>query len=185
MKYRKEDFTSKDLVKGALFASLIAVGAFISIPLGPVPFTLQNFFVFLAGLLLKPTLAFISVALYVVIGLLGLPIFAGFNGGVSYIFSPSFGFLLGFIIGAFVISKLTYGEKDFKKIIISLLIGEFCFYIVGLPYMYLILTRVNGSNLDLISVIRIGMLPFIVPDLIKLVIAGIICPRISKIINSN
>ena len=108
---------TKDLTKTALLAALIAIGAFISIPIGPIPFTLQNFFVFMAGLLLLPEYAALSVLSYVLLGLVGLPIFSGFKGGINYIFSPTFGFLIAFIIGAFVISKLAHGKTKFTEIL--------------------------------------------------------------------
>lgn len=74
--------TSKELTRIALSTALIAIGAFITIPLGPVPFTLQTLFVILAGLFLKPSHAGLSAFLYMLIGLIGVPIFAGFSGGL-------------------------------------------------------------------------------------------------------
>lgn len=173
---------TKDLTKTALLTSLIAVGAFISIPLGPVPFTMQNFFVFMAGLLLLPEYAFLSVLTYVLIGLIGIPIFSGFKGGISYILSPTFGFLISFIVGAYVISKLAYGKTKFTSILSALIIGEIIFYAIGLPYMYLVLTKVVGTPMTFSKVLSVGMTPFIVPDLVKAIIAAIIAPKIRKAI---
>lgn len=171
---------TKDLTKTALLAALIAIGAFISIPIGPIPFTLQNFFVFMAGLLLLPEYAALSVLSYVLLGLVGLPIFSGFKGGINYIFSPTFGFLIAFIIGAFVISKLAHGKTKFTEILIALIIGEVIFYAIGLPYMYVILTKVVGTPMTASKVFTVGMIPFLIPDLAKAVIAALIAPKIRR-----
>ena len=85
----------------SLFTALIAIGAFLQIPLPNFDyFTLQFFFVLMAGMLLGARLGALSAALYVLIGLLGIPVFAA-GGGISYVLRPSFGFLLGFIVTAF------------------------------------------------------------------------------------
>ena len=84
-----------------LFTALIAVGAFIKIPIPVVPFTLQYLFTMMAGLLLGPKLGAMAVTFYMLLGLIGLPIFAE-GGGLWYIFKPSFGYIIGFIVGTFV-----------------------------------------------------------------------------------
>lgn len=174
---------TRDITKIALLVALIAVGAFISIPIGPVPFTLQNFFVFMTGLLLIPKLAGLSVLIYVLIGLIGLPVFAGFTGGPQMIFAPTFGFLISFIIAAILISKLAYGEKSFIKILGVLILAEVVFYAIGLPYMYMVLTKINGTPMTLKSTLTVGMIPFLVPDLLKAVIAALIAPKILDSLN--
>ena len=174
----KNKMTTQDLVQTALMAALIAIGAFITIPLGPVPFTMQNFFIFMAGLLLIPKLAGLSVLIYVLIGLIGLPVFAGFTGGPQMIFAPTFGFLISFIIAAVLISKLAYGEKKFTKILGVLILAEVLFYVIGLPYMYIILTKVNGTPMTFQSTLAAGMIPFLIPDLLKAVLAALIAPKI-------
>ena len=86
---------TKDLVLCAMFVALIAVGAFIKIPVPVVPFTLQFLFTMLAGLLLGPVNGALAVVVYIVLGLIGLPIFTQ-GGGPGYIFQPSFGYIIGF-----------------------------------------------------------------------------------------
>lgn len=174
---------TKDLTKMALFVALIAVGAFISIPIGPVPFSLQNFFVFMTGLLLSPGEAFLTVLIYVLLGLIGIPIFAGFTGGFQYVFSPTFGFLIAFIIGAYVISKLARKETNFFKIMGVLILSEIIFYAIALPYFYLIMKTVNGNPMDISKIMGLAMLPFIIPDMAKAVVAALIAPRIRKALN--
>ena len=101
---------TKELTTCALFAALIAVGAFIKIdiplPMYTMHFTLQWFFVLMAGFLLGAKLAPISVIVYLCIGLVGVPVFAA-GGGPTYILRPGFGFLLGFVLAAFLIGAIT------------------------------------------------------------------------------
>src|SRR5699024_11300136 len=93
---------TKQLVHAALFVALIAIGALVKLPLGPVPFTLQLPMVILTGLLLGPKLAFISLITYTLLGLLGIPIFAGASGLGAFV-SPTFGFIIGYIPAALII----------------------------------------------------------------------------------
>ena len=88
---------TKDLVLCAMFVALIAVGAFIKVPVPVVPFTLQFLFTMLAGLLLGPVNGALAVVGYIVLGLVGLPIFTQ-GGGPGYIFQPSFGYIIGFAV---------------------------------------------------------------------------------------
>lgn len=104
-----EKIALKDLSVVALFAALIALGAFVKIPFPGVPLTLQGVFVLLAGLLLGPQKGLLAVSLYIFIGLAGLPVFSG-GGGIAYIFRPSFGYLLGFLPAVFVTGKMA--QKD-------------------------------------------------------------------------
>ena len=101
---------TKELTTCALFAALIAIGAFIKVdiplPMYTMHFTFQWFFVLMAGFLLGAKLATVSVIVYLSIGLVGVPVFAA-GGGPAYIFRPGFGFLLGFVLAAFVIGTIT------------------------------------------------------------------------------
>ena len=102
---------TKSLILCSLFAALIAVGAFIKIPIPVVPFTLQVLFTTLAGLLLGPRLGAISVGIYILIGLVGLPVFTQ-GGGPSYIFQPTFGYLIGFLIGTYITGYIAHRKKN-------------------------------------------------------------------------
>lgn len=162
----------KDITYSGIFTALTAIGAFISIPAGPVPITLQTFFVLLSGIILGSKKAFMSQAAYLILGLAGLPIFAGFSGGFQTIFKPSFGFLLGMAAAAYIVGKfIETKEKTTLNITIAVLLGTMVIYAVGLPYMYYILNFILAKNLNIAKILEIGMIIFIPGDILKAVIA--------------
>ncbi len=130
----------KKMTLCALFTALIAIGAFIQIPVPYMDyFTLQFLFVLLAGLLLGGRLGALSVCVYVLIGLVGIPIFAA-GGGLSYVARPTFGYLIGFIAAAFVTGSLSKTEKpSFIRDFLACLAGFAVTYAIGLLYKYLML----------------------------------------------
>ena len=104
---------TKEITLVALFAGLTAVGAFISLPLGPVPITLQTIFVLLSGILLGAKLGALSQIVYIALGLIGVPIFSGFTGGPQSVLKPSFGFIIGFVFAAFIVGKIAENNSQF------------------------------------------------------------------------
>ena len=118
---------TKAMILCALFAALAAVGAFLRIPVPLVPFTLQFLFTNLAGLLLGKKLGAVSVGVYVLLGLMGLPIFTG-GGGIGYLVHPTFGYLIGFILGAGLVCPAP-GRQPF----FHLSLGGFFEYGRGVP----------------------------------------------------
>ena len=121
---------TRNMVLAALFAALTAIGAFLQIPTGTVPITLQFLFTALAGLLLGWKWGAISQLLYVGIGLLGLPVFTQ-GGGIGYVLQPSFGFLLGLIPAAAVIGALTARRTGYLTVLAAVLVGDLILYAVG------------------------------------------------------
>lgn len=178
---------TKQMILVALFAALTAVGAFIQIPLGAVPVTLQFLFTALAGIMLGAKLGALSQLVYVILGLFGLPVFAGGKGGFSIVISPTFGYLIGFILSAYVMGRIV--ETDEKprhlKILIAVLVGIAVTYIVGVPYLYFILRNVIGKNITFAAALKSGCIIFIPGDLLKCAIAYIlgtkVVPAVKKI----
>lgn len=168
----------REMTSISLFTALTAIGAFISIPVGPVPITLQTLFVLLAGILLGPKLGTISQLLYVLLGLIGIPIFAEFTGGLQSIIKPSFGFLIGFIVAAYIIGKIS--TQDYKGIAIATIIGSIVIYLIGLPYMYFILNYVMNMNLTFSEVFKMGAFLFIPGDIIKIIISTIVGEKLTR-----
>lgn len=172
----------REMVIVSLFTSLTAIGAFLSIPIGEVSITLQSMFSLLSGLLLGPKLGCISQGLYVLLGLIGIRIFANFSGGPQHIFKPSFGFLIGFIFASYVVGKLTYKRQSlsFKRIFLSTLFGTFIIYLCGVPYMYFVLNHIMGKGMDFLTVLKIGCLIFIPGELIKAVVASFVAHKLAN-----
>jgi len=172
---------TKKIILAGIFAALTAVGAFIKIPMAISSITLQFFFTALAGILLGANLGALSQLVYVLLGLIGLPIFTQ-GGGFTYIFNPTFGFLIGLIASAYVIGKLTKKKTDFKQIIFACLIGLFVLYLIGLPYMHMILTVYMDKAMTVFDSIKAGMLIFLPGDFLKIAAVCIISKKLLPII---
>ncbi|WP_088072976.1 biotin transporter BioY [Gottfriedia luciferensis] len=163
----------------ALFASLTSIGAFIKIPLPVIPFTLQVLFVFLAGCLLGSKRGMMSQLLYVGIGLIGIPVFAS-GGGPEYILKPTFGYLIGFIVAAFVIGYIIEKTKEpkLKHFIFANVIGLVIVYILGITYVYISLNTWLDSPISLKAVLMMGMVYSIGQDLLLAIFGGVLAVRL-------
>jgi biotin transport system substrate-specific component len=169
----------KDMMITALFTALMVAGAFIRIPFPLLPITLQAFISALAGLIIGPKLGALSMTLYTVLGLIGLPVFTN-GGGITYIFSPSFGFVLGFIAGAFVIGLISkkLGKQNKWNSFKSLMAGLLVIYAVGIPYMFLIMRLYLGNTEARLLLLVTANIPYIIKDIILLSAAALTVPSI-------
>ncbi|MBI9077153.1 MAG: biotin transporter BioY [Desulfatibacillum sp.] len=165
----------RQMVLGALMAALMAVGAYIAIPVGPVPIVLQNMFVMLAGLILGPWWGAASVGIYLLAGALGMPVFSGGNAGLSHFMGPTGGYLIAYLPAVFVIGVVSsLGKKDRrgsassvnKKVIILDILAM----ILGMAVVY----ALGVSRLKFMAGITwekawaLGMAPFLIGDAIKI-----------------
>jgi biotin transport system substrate-specific component len=166
--YKREVFSVKDITQTGIFAALTAVGAFVTIPIGPVPITLQSFFVLLSGIILGARKAMFAQITYLLLGLLGFPIFSGFSGGLQHLLKPSFGFLIGYVVAAFAVGKLTE-NKVLNSIDLwtAVVAGSLIIYAFGLPYMYYILNILLSNDFSIYKILQLGMLSFIPGDALK------------------
>ena len=155
------------MILAALFAALTAVGAFIRFPLGTMSVTLQFMFTAMAGVLLGAKWGAVSQTVYVVLGLVGLPVFT-MGGGIGYVMQPSFGFLLGLIPTAWVIGRLTEMENGHWRIALACLAGLAVLYLIGLPYMYLIMKLYLHKSITVWTAVKAGMLVYLPGDAIKI-----------------
>lgn len=172
LRNKQNPLTVRDIAQIGVFTALTAIGAFITIPAVPVPITLQTFFALMSGMLLGSRKAMLSQIAYVLLGLAGLPILAGFSGGLQTVMKPSFGFLIGFIPAAYLTGKIAEGSwTTVRGLTMAALAGTLCMYVFGLPYMYYILNIVLSKNMSLYSVLKAGMLLFIPGDTIKAAVA--------------
>ncbi len=155
------------LVMIAIFAALTAIGAFIKIPFVPVPFTMQSFFVIMAGVVLGARPAMLSQLVYLIIGLSGFPVFSG-GGGLHYITLPHFGYLLGFVAAAglsgLAVDRLGLG---IKSLVLSIAAGTLTIYLVGATYLGLHLHLIAQKPEAFSIALKSGMLIFLPGDLLK------------------
>lgn len=177
--------TTRDMILVSLFTSLTAIGAFIKIPLEPAPITFQFLFTALSGILLGPKLGALSQIVYVTLGLLGLPVFTK-PGGLSYIFEPTFGYLIGYIIGAYIIGKLSeyLNKPSFFKLLTACISGLIIIYIIGVPYLYIILKYVTLTPITITSALKAGFLIFLPGDLIKCILTASLGVKILPVIKN-
>ena len=170
-----------DLVYISIGAALIAICSWISIPTA-VPFTLQTFAVFAALSILGGRRGTISVAVYILMGAVGLPVFAGFKGGIGVLFGNTGGYILGFLLTGliYILFQKFFGQKDLTDII-ALILGLIVCYAFGTAwFMHLYLK--NTGEVGLMTVLSWCVFPFIIPDLIKLALAFVISRRVKGVI---
>jgi biotin transport system substrate-specific component len=150
----------------SLFVALIAAGAFVSIPIGPVPIVLQNMFVLLTGILLGPSWGVACVAIYLLIGICGLPVFSGGTSGIGKLFGPTGGYLIAYLPAVFVTASISRGlGKKMTGDVIAMVIGSIIVYALGVPWLKSAFSMTWGKAL------AAGMYPFIIGDCIKIIAA--------------
>ncbi|MFP4422963.1 MAG: biotin transporter BioY [Desulfococcaceae bacterium] len=153
----------RQTVFASLMAALIAAGAFLAIPVGPVPIVLQNFFVLLTGLLLGPRWGLAAVGIYLLAGAVGLPVFAGATGGIARFVGPTGGYLLGYLPAVWIVGAVSEkGEGRIGADLAGLALGSLMVYAVGVPA----LKAVTGMTWA--KAFGAGMLPFLPGDLLKI-----------------
>lgn len=160
-------YSLREMIYAALFGSLTAIGAFMVIPFQPVPFTLQSLFASLAGILLGSSIGVMSQIVYILLGIVGLPVFAGGKAGIGVLFGPTGGYLIGFVAAAFIIGKIVKLKNDpgLSWMILALTAGNLVIYFFGTVQLAFI------ADLSIQKALLIGVLPFLPGDLIKLAAA--------------
>ena len=163
--------STRDLTQISIFAALPFVSGFLSIPVGPVPITLQTLLVLLTGFFLRPKAAFFAQSLHLLLKLL--------LGGFQSLLSPSFGFVFGFIAAATLISYLVHKkEGSFLNYGIAAVAGTIVMSALGLPYIAAIQKRVMGNQLDLAEIFQMGRILFSPGDIAKALLAIILADRL-------
>lgn len=152
------------LVWAALMAALMAVGAYVTIPLGPVPISLQTLFVLLAGFTLGPAHGLASVCIYLAAGFAGLPVFSGGKSGFAVLLGPTGGYLAGFAACAFITGFAGRSSSWLRPALFGL-IGLAALYALGLIRLKMILDADWGGTL------AVGLVPFLPGAALKLVLA--------------
>jgi biotin transport system substrate-specific component len=150
-------------VLSALFTALIIVGAYISFPLpvSPVPIVLQNLFVLLAGLLLGRRWALGAVALYLLLGLIGLPVFSAARGGLAHFLGPTGGYLIGFLLAAGLAATIVGTAPRLWREIVAVVVGTISIYLIGVPWLKVV------ADMSWPSALAAGLTPFLIGDALK------------------
>jgi biotin transport system substrate-specific component len=172
----------------ALFAALIAAGAFIALPAGPVPLVLQNLMALLAGMVLGPFMGGAAAALYLLAGLLNLPVFAGGTGGIARFAGPTGGFLIGYffmaVVSGVILGRPRVGKKTpLPRLIAAIAAGILAVYIPGILWLRFGPTRLDWARAVLAGA---GALPFpfafLAGDILKGIAAGCVAPRLRALV---
>jgi biotin transport system substrate-specific component len=180
-KERTNWLSARELSLIALFAALTGVGGFIRIPFPYVPLTLQTLMVMFSGLILGGRLGALSQLVYILVGLMGIPIFAH-GGGPGYVLQPSFGYLLGFVCGAYIIGKITERSDSLKHslLLLALVAGTLAIYVPGVAVLYFNLNFIQEKAVSLSTAIRIGCLVVLPGDLIKIALVLYLGPLLHQ-----
>ena len=167
-------------VYASLFAALISAGAYLAIPLGPVPITLQTLFVLLSGLLLGSRWGAASVAVYLFAGIAGMPVFSGGTGGIGQIIGPKGGYLIGFLAAAYIIGLIKERTSGLSKPVIgdiaAMCCGTAVIYLFGAVWLKII------TGMEWGKVSGLGIYPFLPGDVLKIIAAVFIARSLRTLI---
>ena len=166
------------MVLSSLMAALTAVGAYIYVPIGPVPIILSTLFVVLTGLLLGSRWGLISMALYLLVGAIGIPVFAGGRGGFAHFLGPTGGYLFGYLISSWITGLIS--ERSNRLLIwdvVAVVIGSLTLYACGVPWLKIV-TQMSWQK-----AVLAGVLPFLIGDAIKASVAVILARSVRPMLN--
>ncbi len=174
-------FRTVDMAYIALFAVMIAVCSWISIP-ATVPFTLQTFGVFLAVGVLGGKRGTLAVLVYLLLGMVGLPVFAGFSGGMGCLLGSTGGYIVGFLFSALVMWAMErlLGKKPWV-LALSMVLGLIVCYAFGTVWFMQVYAKTTGA-IGIWTALGWCVFPYIIPDLVKIVLAMVLCKRLAAAI---
>ena len=178
---RKKNFPIKEITLIAQFAALTAVCSWLQVPTAPIPFTMQTFAVFLSVYVLGVGKGFLSVLVFLLLGISGLPVFANFQGGIGVIAGVTGGYLIGFLPAVLVTGLLLRicPEKPVMSFL-SMASGLLICYVFGTIW-FIIMSNNGGNGITVPSALKTAILPFIIPDIVKIIIAILIGRRIKPV----
>ncbi len=169
---------TRNMIITSLFAALICIAAYIVIPLpfSPVPITLQTLFVMMAGLLLPFEYAGLTVVIYLLLGIVGLPVFSGGASGIGSIVGPTGGYLIGFLVGSMVISMLVKSSKNkFAISFVSAIVGG-----IVVVYAFGVIWLAWKTDMGIQKAFVVGALPFLLGDFVKAFVATFVAVPLNK-----
>lgn len=171
---------TKDLAYMGLSVAIIAVCSWISLPIGEVPFTLQTLAVCLIAGLLGLKRGVITTIVYLLLGAIGVPVFASFSGGFSSIVGPTGGYLIGFIFTALIVGFVSDKFKGkMWALVLSMIVGILVCYAFGTAWFAIVYVK-QGTPMALADILGFCVIPFLIPDAVKIVIASVLTNRLKK-----
>ena len=166
----------------AMMAVILCVCSWLTIP-AAVPFTMQTFAVYCALLLLGGKRGLLAIGLYILLGLAGLPVFSGFRGGPGHLLGPTGGYILGFLftgLGYLLMEERLQSLSALLRLLLLALDLVPC-YLVGTLW-FVAVSRLNGSGIGFISALTLCVLPYVLPDLLKVLLAERVCRRVRRVL---
>jgi biotin transport system substrate-specific component len=168
------------MVYASLLAALTAAGGYIQLPIGPVPIVLQNLFVLVAGLILGPRWGLTSMGIYLLLGLVGFPVFAGGKGGLAHLMGPTGGYLLGFLLAAWISGWIADRPRGrLFQDVLAVALGSLAIYAVGVPWLSWVAGLTWGKAL------WVGMVPFLAGDALKASAAVVIARAVRPVLGGR
>lgn len=168
----------KWMVLASLMAALTAVGAYIHVPIGPVPIVLSTLFVLFSGLLLGSRWGMASMCLYLLVGAIGMPVFAGGKGGIAHFLGPTGGYLFGYVLASWLTGFIAERSRGILILeILSVLMGSLAIYSLGLPWLKMV------TQMSWFKTFWVGMVPFLIGDAVKASVALILARALRPILN--
>lgn len=165
------------MVLASLMAALTAVGAYIHVPIGPVPIVLSTLFVLLSGLLLGSRWGLASMVLYLFVGAIGMPVFSGGRGGFAHFLGPTGGYLFGYVLASWVTGFISERSRGFLFFeILGVAMGSLLIYGLGVPWLKMV-THMSWSK-----ALMVGMIPFLIGDVVKATVALILARAVRPIL---
>ena len=164
------------IVLVGVFVAIISICAWISIPMVPIPITLQTLGVFITASILGAKLGTVSIIIYILLGAVGLPVFSNFTGGFGILLSPTGGFIIGFIFTALTIGIITSFKNSILTNTLAMLLGLLLCYTFGTVWYCIY------ANVDFITAVLVCVVPFLFGDAIKIIVASILVTKLKKLI---
>jgi biotin transport system substrate-specific component len=166
------------MVLASLMAALTAVGAYILVPIGPIPIVLSTLFVLLSGLLLGSRWGLVSMALYLLVGAIGMPVFSGGRGGLAHFLGPTGGYLFGYVFASWLTGLIAERSRGILILeILGVLIGSLAIYSLGIPWLKVV------SQMSWTKTFMVGMVPFLIGDGVKASVAIILARAVRPVLN--
>lgn len=173
--------SAHDLTQIALSAALLAVSSIVVLPIGVIPITLQVFFFLFIPALLGPVKGLMTIILYIVMGLIGMPVFAGGSGGMGSILSPSFGYIVGALAVAWIVGAGLKKQRNKWEMTGIMSLGLGVLYITGMSYQYILMNTVLDSPISLVSIVSMNLTVFLPIDALKMLLAIALYDRLSSL----